>query len=81
MTLEDDIKYLRKGNELRKRPKPVRIRTQDRAGHPDKMYVVTKSDMEPVEVCYNAGMAKTLAATIGGLYKLVPVRGESYLFE
>jgi len=76
-----DIYRLRKGSKLAQPTKPVRKRTQDLAGHPDKMYVITKSNMEPVEVCYSAGMAKTLAASIGGLYKLVPVRGDSYLFD
>lgn len=81
MGLDDDIRYLQKGAELRQRSVPVRKRRQDLRGVPDKMYVVTKSNMEPVEVCFDRGMAETLAASIGGLYKLVPVRGDSYLFD
>lgn len=81
MGLDDDLRYLQKGAELRQRSVPVRKRRQDLRGIPDKVYVVTKSNYEPVEVCYDRGMAETLAATIGGLYKLVPVRGSSYLFD
>lgn len=81
MGLDADLQYLKRGSELRQRTKPVRIRQQDKNGYPDKMYVVTGSNLEPIEVCFSKTMAETLAITVGGLYKLVPVIGENYLFN